>query len=624
MGSGEHGATRFVPRVEGLEDRSVPAGNVQVMLFHGTLYVSGDDAGNQIEIAGVKTDRVRIRALDATTTINGGRGEIRVKGITRDLYVRMHGGDDNLIVTGTSNRGTLNVDMGDGNDILGVSGVGHRGATILATGAGDDTAILNGFVARRYLFLDTGAGNDQVVARNVGAVDFGLLNPAGNDFFDNQNSTFARPAIVGFTSGTRPPTATPATPTTDPTTTPTTEPTATTPDTTPPTATVSTAAANPTRATPIAFAVNFNEDVTGFDPTDPADLLVTNGIVTSFTTFDARTFALQVMPSAQGAVSVAVAAGAATDAAKNGNLASNAVALTFDSLAPAVATNALVTSDTTPTLTGMVSEPAVVRVTVNGKTYTATVTGGTWSADVTDVVPNGTFPVTATATDPAGNVGNATPVDLKVDNTPPTIVFSSTPTVPTNQSPVTVRITFSENVTGFDTDDISVSNGVKTNFQATPGNPRVYTVDVTPVFEGNVTVIVPADAARDVANNPSEGLNFIFLYDTTPPMVAVNAGPGTTGAITGTSSDTAGASGVRAVEVSIRNGAAGLFYTGPSTGFDSVAEVFLPVATTDNFATWSFTLATGMYVPGSMPVVNAKATDNAGNVAFDSRTVTVT
>ncbi len=405
MNSGGHGgkkATRFVPRVECLEDRTVPSGNVQALVFDGTLYVAGDDAGNQIQITGTGARSVTVRALDADTTINGRVGPVSFGGITRDLYVRMHGGDDTLIVTGTRNRGTLNADTGDGNDMLGVSGAGHRSATILDTGVGNDTAILHASVFRRFVSLNTGVGDDQVVAASIGAVQFGLTNPSGNDFFDNRGSTLARRAVVGFTAGVQPAPSPPVVP-----------------DTVAPTATVTTLAANPTNANPIAFAVTFNEDVTGFDA---SDLTVTNGTVTAFTATDARTFAVQVTPTAQGDVSVTATAGGATDAALNGNLVSNTVTLTFDSVVPTIVTNPLTTNDTTPTVTGTVSDPtAGVRVTVNGRTYTATVTSGIWTADVIDILLAGTYSITAIATDPAGNVGIAPPANLVVDVTAPLV-----------------------------------------------------------------------------------------------------------------------------------------------------------------------------------------------------------
>ncbi|VTR92298.1 Uncharacterized protein OS=Arthrospira sp. GN=ARTHRO_11612 PE=4 SV=1: SWM_repeat: Big_3_4: Big_3_2: Big_3_2 [Gemmata massiliana] len=590
MNLGERGEQpktgRFVPGVEWLEDRTVPAGNVQVMLFDGTLYVAGDDLGNQIWIAGTGTGSVMIRALDDTTTINGQAGPISVSGIKHDLYIRMFGGDDQLLVTSTRNKGTLNVDTGDGNDILGISDAGHRSETTLATGAGDDNVILNGSVFRRYVYLDTGAGDDTVIASSIGVADLGIFNPAGSDYFENRGSTIARPATIGVTSGARP--------TTDATTT----------DTTAPTPTITTTASAQTNTSPIAMTVTFDEDVTGFDT---SDVTVNNGTVTSFTQQDARVYLLGVTPTGQGTVSVTVGANAATDAAGNGNVASNTVDVTYDNVAPVVAINAQTSNSASPTITGTVDDSAsTVQVTVNGTAYTATVSGTTWSVNVTDTLTDGTYSVSATATDAAGNVGTASnATGLTIDAAAPTIIFTTSPTVPTNQSLVTVTITFSEDVTDFTTDDVTVTNGTKSNFQTVTAG-RVFTIDVTPTAEGTVAVSVPAGAAVDASGNQNTTNQFSFVYDTTPPAVTVDAA--STGEVTGTSSDTAGASGVQKVEISIldANGT-GMYYSG--SAFDSATEVFLLATTTDGFATWSYALT----APGTY-TVNAKATDNAGNV----------
>ncbi|AMV24402.1 hypothetical protein VT84_08395 [Gemmata sp. SH-PL17] len=589
MNLGERGERpktgRFVPRVEWLEDRTVPAGNVQVMLFDGTLYVAGDDLGNQIWIAGTGSSSVTIRALDDTTTINGQAGPISVSGIKHDLYIRMFGGDDQLLVTSTRNKGTLNVDTGDGNDTLGISDAGHRSESTLATGAGNDTVILNGSVFRRYVYLDTGAGDDTVIASSIGVTDFGVFNPAGSDYFENRGSTIARPATIGVTSGTRP--------------------TVDTSSNAGPTVLVTTTVPAQTNTSPIALAVTFDADVTGFDA---SKVTVNNGTVTSFTAQDARVYLIEVTPTGQGAVSVTVGANAAVDANGNGNLLSNTVELTYDSVAPVVAINALTTNSASPTITGTVDDSsATVQVTVNGSLYTASVSGTTWGVNLTDALADGTYSVSVTATDAAGNIGSASnATGLIVDAAAPTIVFTTSPSVPTNQGLVTVTITFSEDVTDFTTDDVTVTNGTKSNFQ-TVTTGRVFTIDVTPTADGTVTVSVPAGAAVDVAGNQNATNQFSFVYDTTPPAVTVDATG--TAEVTGTSSDTAGASGVQKVEVSILDvNGTGMYYSG--SAFDSATEVFLLATTTDNFATWSYALT----VPGTY-TVNAKATDNAGNVA---------
>ena len=97
-----------------------------------------------------------------------------------------------------------------------------------------------------------------------------------------------------------------------------------------------------------------------------------------------------------------------------GNSASDATSneLIVDTLPPTVTVTSLVTRNNRPTLTGTVSEwiPSSglsgVTVAVNGQTLTATVSGSVWNASVATALPEGTYEVTATATDGAGNSGS--------------------------------------------------------------------------------------------------------------------------------------------------------------------------------------------------------------------------
>jgi len=94
--------------------------------------------------------------------------------------------------------------------------------------------------------------------------------------------------------------------------------------------------------------------------------------------------------------------------------------LTIDTVPPVVTVNVLHTNDTTPALTGTISEPgAAVSVNVGGADYSAVNNGnGTWTlADntITPALAPGTYEVIATATDAAGNVGtDATTDELEV------------------------------------------------------------------------------------------------------------------------------------------------------------------------------------------------------------------
>jgi Ca2+-binding RTX toxin-like protein len=121
----------------------------------------------------------------------------------------------------------------------------------------------------------------------------------------------------------------------------------------------------------------------------------------------------------------------ATDAA--GNTSSNSLVVELDTAAPGAPTVGLdagsdsgaagdgLTNDTTPTLTGSAEPGAVVTVSLDGTELgTATADGtGIWSFALTSPLADGTYTVSATATDAAGNTGPATAFELEVDTTPP-------------------------------------------------------------------------------------------------------------------------------------------------------------------------------------------------------------
>jgi hypothetical protein len=292
-------------------------------------------------------------------------------------------------------------------------------------------------------------------------------------------------------------------------------------DTVAPTATLTADPADPTRTAPLAFTATFDEPVNGFTA---ADLSVTNGAVSNFVAVDARTYTFDVTPAGQGAVTVTVAAGAATDAAGNESPASAPVTRTFDTVAPTATVNPLTTNDTTPTVTGTVDEAgAAVTVTVGGQTVAATVTGTTFSATLPAALAEGTYTVTATATDAAGNVGTATATDaLVIDTTAPTAAVTSPAPDPTNTSPIPFTVTFSEDVAGFDAADLTVTNGTASGFTA--ADPRTYTFAVTPAGQGAVSVAIPAGAATDAAGNASAAAGpATRAFDTIAPTAAADA-----------------------------------------------------------------------------------------------------
>ena len=113
----------------------------------------------------------------------------------------------------------------------------------------------------------------------------------------------------------------------------------------------------------------------------------------------------------------------AADAA--GNTSTDTATVTVDTVAPVVGVNSLTTTITAPTLTGPITDASPssgitgVTVVVGGQTLAATVSGNTWSAVVSAPLAVGTYNVTATAVDAAGNTAaDGTANELVVDTHP--------------------------------------------------------------------------------------------------------------------------------------------------------------------------------------------------------------
>ena len=78
-----------------------------------------------------------------------------------------------------------------------------------------------------------------------------------------------------------------------------------------------------------------------------------------------------------------------------------------------------------------------------------------------------------------------------------------------------VSFTFSEDVTGFDTDDVTVTGGSKGTFS---GSAKSYSLAVTPGGTADVVVTVRANAATDGANQgPPQAVSATARWDTTAP-----------------------------------------------------------------------------------------------------------
>src|SRR5207253_5849258 len=108
------------------------------------------------------------------------------------------------------------------------------------------------------------------------------------------------------------------------------------------------------------------------------------------------------------------------------------------------------------------------------------------------------------------------------DTVAPTVTVTSPATSPTNVSPISFTATFSEDVTGFSTADVTVTNGTVGKFLA--GDARTYTFSVTPTADGPVSVSIPAGVAQDAAANANTASNPLSItFDTTAPTATTTS-----------------------------------------------------------------------------------------------------
>lgn len=191
---------------------------------------------------------------------------------------------------------------------------------------------------------------------------------------------------------------------------------------------ITSTATNPTKDSPIPFAITFSENVTGLEA---GDFTVTNGTAGNLAGSE-KSYTFVVTPTANGAVTVTLGADKVQDAAGNqNNAAGTTLSRDYDTIAPTVTVGILNTGDQTPFLTGTCSDVHTVtgiNVTVNSVVYPVAgadmdcAGAGTWGAQVTDDLSDGTYDVSVAATDAAGNVGNdATTNELTINHSPPVL-----------------------------------------------------------------------------------------------------------------------------------------------------------------------------------------------------------
>ncbi|MFZ2280826.1 MAG: Ig-like domain-containing protein [Prosthecobacter sp.] len=335
------------------------------------------------------------------------------------------------------------------------------------------------------------------------------------------------------------------------------------PDTTPPAVTLATGSSSV--SAPFTVSAAFSEAVTGVALTD---FTVTNGVASALSGSGAA-YSVTITPTANGAVTVAMPAGAAADAATNASLASNTLSVTYTVPVPAPT---VLLSTASSNVTGAFTVNAVFSQSVtgvalndfiitNGAASALSGSGATYSILVTPTAAGAvTVSVPANAaTNATGGANTAsnllTTTYTPLDTTPPTVALTTPASSVT--APFVVTATFSETVTGVALNDFTLTNGVAS---ALSGSGATYSVTITPTANGAVTVALPVGAAFDAASNASLASNALSVTYTAPlpaPTVLLSTASSTVmGAFTVNAFFSQTVTGVALNDFIITNGAA--------------------------------------------------------------------
>ena len=311
----------------------------------------------------------------------------------------------------------------------------------------------------------------------------------------------------------------------------------------------------------------------------------------------------------------------ATDAAGNQGVASSALSLTIDTVAPGApvisgfttdsgTVGDGLTNDNTPTLSGTAAAASTVTV-YDGSTALGTTTAdgsGAWSY-TTGILSDGAHSLTAKATDAAGNQGVASSaLSLTIDTTAPVtpVIGGFTPDSGTVGDGLTNDNTPTLSGTAEASSTITVYDGSTALGTTTADGSGAWSYTTGTLSDGAHSLTVKS---TDAAGNASTSSAFSLTIDTVAPGAPVISGftndSGTVGdGITNDNTPTLSGTAAAGSTITVYDGSTALGTT-----------------TADGSGAWSYT--TGTLSDGAHSLT-AKATDAAGNQGAASSALSLT
>ncbi len=280
---------------------------------------------------------------------------------------------------------------------------------------------------------------------------------------------------------------------------------------------------------------DFSEDVVGFAD---GDVTTTGGTLSNVTVdgSDSTIYTAVFTPTTDitGSASITVADASYNDVAGNTGTAGASPSISIDTMAPGVTLSsdvatlgvgetALITFTFTDTPTGFEDSD----ITVTGGTLSAvTVDSGDPAIYTAVFTPTDGSTATPSITVAAGSytdaVGNAgtegISPSITVDTDASGVILSADAAILSGVFQVTA--TFDEVMIGFQLADITVGNGTASNLASS--DDTVFTFDVTPQSDGEVTIDIAAGVAQDAVGNDNAAADQLSITsDSTAPSVEI-------------------------------------------------------------------------------------------------------
>ncbi len=255
---------------------------------------------------------------------------------------------------------------------------------------------------------------------------------------------------------------------------------------------------------PFTVNVDFDEDINGLTL---GDFTVSNGTLSNLSG-SGQNYTLMVSPDTYGDVCINLPANKVVDDAGNNNTGSNSLCVSYiDDVRPSVQLSTAATEVTAPfDVTISFSEPisgfTLGDITVNNGEASNLNGNGNNTIYTVTITPSdyGMLSVFINANKVVDNAGNnntnSNTLSINyIDAVAPEVVLTSPNVV---FGPFIVNINFSENISGFNLNDITVVNGTAQSI--TGGNPT-YEVTIIPENYGLVSISIAANRVQDQSGN---------------------------------------------------------------------------------------------------------------------------